>query len=150
MARRASFRSGASLSIRTSAPARARLRAPFRATCHGSVGTEVVSRGKHLLLRIDGDNDPLTLHTHFRMDGSWHLYRHGDAWRGGPQWQVRVLGLHMLHIGVVVGHAHQHAGGLAEVLAHPTEIIEHSILLHGLPGLQRSPGSRPTQASGWA
>ncbi len=49
---------------------------------------EVVSRGKHLLTRIEGG---LTLHTHFRMDGSWHLYRTGERWRGGPQWQVRVV-----------------------------------------------------------
>jgi endonuclease VIII len=49
---------------------------------------EVVSRGKHLLTRIDDD---LTLHTHFRMDGTWHLYRPGDRWRGGPDWQVRVV-----------------------------------------------------------
>ena len=49
---------------------------------------EVVSRGKHLLTRIDDD---LTLHTHFRMDGAWHLYRPGDRWRGGPDWQVRLL-----------------------------------------------------------
>lgn len=49
---------------------------------------EVVSRGKHLLTRV---GDDLTLHTHFRMDGTWHLYRHGDRWHGGPQWQVRVL-----------------------------------------------------------
>ena len=49
---------------------------------------EVVSRGKHLLTRIDDD---LTLHTHFRMDGAWHLYRPGDRWRGGPAWQVRVV-----------------------------------------------------------
>src|SRR3954466_802346 len=48
--------------------------------------TEVVSRGKHLLFRID---DTLTLHTHFRMDGAWHLYRQGDRWRGGPEWQGR-------------------------------------------------------------
>jgi len=54
----------------------------------GRTVTEVVSRGKHLLTRIDDD---LTLHTHFRMDGSWHLYRHGDRWHGGPEWQVRVL-----------------------------------------------------------
>jgi endonuclease-8 len=32
---------------------------------------EVVSRGKHMLTRVQGD---LTLHTHFRMDGSWRLY----------------------------------------------------------------------------
>ncbi len=49
---------------------------------------EVVSRGKHLLTRIDGG---LTLHTHFRMDGSWHLYRTGTRWSGGPTWQVRVV-----------------------------------------------------------
>jgi endonuclease-8 len=48
----------------------------------------VVPRGKHLLTRIEGG---LTLHTHFRMDGSWHLYRPGDRWRGGPDWQVRVV-----------------------------------------------------------
>ena len=49
---------------------------------------EVVPRGKHLLTRIEGG---LTLHTHFRMDGSWHLYRPGDRWSGGPDWQVRVV-----------------------------------------------------------
>ena len=54
----------------------------------GRTVTGVVSRGKHLLTRI---GDDLTLHTHFRMDGSWHLYRPGDRWHGGPEWQVRVL-----------------------------------------------------------
>jgi endonuclease-8 len=54
----------------------------------GQPVVEVVSRGKHLLTRIGTD---LTLHTHFVMDGSWHLYRHGDRWRGGPASQVRVL-----------------------------------------------------------
>ena len=49
---------------------------------------EVVPRGKHLLTRIEGG---LTLHTHFRMDGSWHLYRPGDRWNGGPAWQVRAV-----------------------------------------------------------
>ncbi len=49
---------------------------------------EVVPRGKHLLTRLAGG---LTLHTHFRMDGSWHLYRPGDRWTGGPEWQVRAV-----------------------------------------------------------
>jgi endonuclease-8 len=49
---------------------------------------EVVPRGKHLLTRVEGG---LTLHTHFRMDGSWHLYAPGDRWSGGPAWQVRVV-----------------------------------------------------------
>ena len=48
----------------------------------------VVPRGKHLLTRLSGG---LTLHTHFRMDGSWHLYRPGDRWAGGPDWQVRAV-----------------------------------------------------------
>ena len=54
----------------------------------GQSVTEVVSRGKHLLTRTDAG---MTLHTHFRMDGSWHLYRSGSRWSGGPSWQVRVV-----------------------------------------------------------
>ena len=49
---------------------------------------DVTPRGKHLLTRLEGE---LTLHTHFRMDGSWHLYRPGDALTGGPEWQIRVV-----------------------------------------------------------
>jgi endonuclease-8 len=49
---------------------------------------EVASRGKHLLTRVEGGH---TLHTHFRMEGSWHLYRRGERWRGGPTWQIRVV-----------------------------------------------------------
>lgn len=69
---------------------RSDFRVPHLATADlaGRRVTEVVSRGKHLLTRV---GDDLTLHTHFRMDGSWHLYRPGDRWRGGPQWQVRVV-----------------------------------------------------------
>jgi endonuclease-8 len=48
----------------------------------------VVSRGKHLLARLDGD---VTLHTHFEMDGSWQLYRHGTKWAGGPAHQIRIV-----------------------------------------------------------
>lgn len=54
----------------------------------GRTVNEVRSRGKHLLFRFD---DNTTLHTHFRMDGSWHLYRPGDPWRGGPLHAVRVI-----------------------------------------------------------
>ena len=38
----------------------------------------VRSVGKHLLTRFD---DGRSLHSHFRMDGSWHLYRPGTPWR---------------------------------------------------------------------
>src|SRR5215470_17765416 len=36
----------------------------------GRVVREVVSRGKHLLIRVDGD---VTVHTHLRMEGSWRI-----------------------------------------------------------------------------
>jgi endonuclease-8 len=49
---------------------------------------EVVSRGKHLLVRVDPD---VSLHSHLRMDGSWHLYREGSRWSGGPGHEIRVV-----------------------------------------------------------
>ena len=36
------------------------------------------SIGKHLLIRFSGD---LSLRTHMRMSGSWHLYRPGEPWQ---------------------------------------------------------------------
>ena len=67
---------------------RGELRVPRYADLSGRDVLEVRSRGKHLLLRLSGG---LTLHTHFRMDGSWHLYRVGERWQGGPAGQVRVV-----------------------------------------------------------
>jgi endonuclease-8 len=46
-----------------------------------------VSRGKHLLTRIGPDH---TLHTHLKMEGSWHLYRPETPWRR-PAHQARVV-----------------------------------------------------------
>lgn len=65
-------------------------RVPHLATVDlsGRVVREVHSRGKHLLFRLDDDT---TLHTHFRMDGTWHLYRSGELWRGGPAHSIRVI-----------------------------------------------------------
>jgi len=54
----------------------------------GRTMLEVVARGKHLLMRVSGG---VTIHSHFRMDGSWHLYRPGESWRGGPDHQVRAV-----------------------------------------------------------
>jgi endonuclease-8 len=54
----------------------------------GATVAEVVARGKHLLLRLD---DGRTLHSHLRMDGSWHLFQAGEKWRGGPGHEVRVV-----------------------------------------------------------
>jgi endonuclease VIII len=47
----------------------------------------VSSRGKHLLITFSGD---LILHTHLRMNGSWHLYRVGERWRR-PARDMRLL-----------------------------------------------------------
>jgi endonuclease-8 len=69
---------------------RSDFRVPALATADlaGSTVTGVVSRGKHLLLRL---GDGRTLHTHYRMDGSWHLYAPGERHRGGPAHEVRVV-----------------------------------------------------------
>lgn len=53
------------------------------------VGTTINSiepRAKHLLIRF---SNSLTLHTHMRMTGSWHVYRTGERWQK-PQWQAKV------------------------------------------------------------
>ena len=47
----------------------------------------VTSRGKHILMTFSGD---LVLHTHMRMNGSWHGYPPGAAWRL-PARDMRVL-----------------------------------------------------------
>jgi endonuclease VIII len=48
---------------------------------HDLAGTTVLaaaSVGKHLFIRIDSG---LSLHSHLRMDGSWHLYPPGARWQ---------------------------------------------------------------------
>lgn len=69
---------------------RSDFRVPELATASvaGSRVLEVTSRGKHLLFRLD---DGRTVHTHFRMDGTWHLYRPQETWRGGPPHAVRLV-----------------------------------------------------------
>jgi endonuclease-8 len=47
---------------------------------------EVVSRGKHLLIRVG----ELSIHTHLKMEGSWHLYRRKTPWRR-PAHQARLV-----------------------------------------------------------
>ncbi len=64
------------------------IRVPAFATVDltGEVVEGVVSRGKHLLMRI-GD---YSIHSHLKMEGSWHLYRPGAAWQR-PEWQARAI-----------------------------------------------------------
>lgn len=53
----------------------------------GRTVVEVVPRGKHVLMRLD---DGRTLHSHFRMDGTWRLWAVGQRWRG-PAHEVRIV-----------------------------------------------------------
>jgi endonuclease VIII len=69
----------------------------FRVPAHATLdltGQRVestIARGKHLLTRIGpGDGTGHTLHTHLRMEGSWHLYRPASRWRR-PSHQARVV-----------------------------------------------------------
>ena len=75
-----------------------RFEAPRAVGPRPKAGTEVESveaRGKHLLIRF---SDGVTLHTHLRMTGTWHLYRRGSRWRlpahlaravvGVPEWEA--------------------------------------------------------------
>jgi len=48
----------------------------------------VDAQGKHLLIGFDSG---LTLHTHLRMNGSWHRYRPGERWRRNPARAVCVI-----------------------------------------------------------
>lgn len=43
----------------------------------GSVIDGVVSVGKHLLTRVG----EVSIHSHLKMEGSWHLYRPGSKWK---------------------------------------------------------------------
>jgi endonuclease-8 len=68
-------------------------RTDFRVPAHATLDlsglpvVETVSRGKHLLTRI---GDAHTLHTHLKMEGSWHLYKPSTRWRR-PAHEARVV-----------------------------------------------------------
>ncbi|MBC7440947.1 MAG: Fpg/Nei family DNA glycosylase [Ramlibacter sp.] len=64
------------------------VRVPALATVDltGDTVHEVVSRGKHLLMRVG----EYSIHSHLKMEGSWHLYRHGTPWRR-PTFQARIV-----------------------------------------------------------
>jgi endonuclease-8 len=58
-----------------------------RAPALGTEVTGVEARGKHLLVHFA---DGLTLRTHLRMTGSWHIYRERERWRK-PAYLARVV-----------------------------------------------------------
>lgn len=67
-------------------------RVPAHATADltGQPVLETLARGKHILTRIGDGGSAVTLHTHLKMEGSWHLYRPGTRWRR-PAHQARVV-----------------------------------------------------------
>lgn len=62
-------------------------RAVGRRPAPGTAVVAVEAVGKHLLIRFA---DGITLRTHLRMTGSWHLYRTGERWQK-PAHLVRAL-----------------------------------------------------------
>ena len=88
------------------------IRVPAFATVDLTPGPvdEVVSRGKHLLIRV-GD---LSVHTHLKMEGAWHVYPAGARWRR-PSWQARIL------LGTTDAVAVGFQLGVVEVLARSDE-----------------------------
>ncbi len=76
------------------------LRVPRFATADlsGQVVRDVVSRGKHLLMRTDGE---VSVHSHLGMDGAWRLYGPGERWRGRA---FEVRGVLETDRHVAVGH----------------------------------------------
>jgi endonuclease-8 len=56
----------------------------------GATVVETLSRGKHLLTRIDRDGTAWTLHTHLKMEGAWRIHRPGEPWKR-PAHQARVV-----------------------------------------------------------
>ena len=63
-------------------------RVPQHATLDlsGAVVTEVLSRGKHLLIRAGGHS----IHTHLKMEGVWHVHPIGTRWRR-PDHMARIV-----------------------------------------------------------
>ncbi|MEK6373679.1 MAG: DNA-formamidopyrimidine glycosylase family protein [Acidobacteriota bacterium] len=58
-----------------------------RVTIKGRTIERVVAAGKHLMIEFEGG---VHLHTHMRMNGSWHIYRVGQRWRR-PRSDMRLV-----------------------------------------------------------
>ena len=53
----------------------------------GRTVDSVRAAGKHVLMQFSGE---LVLRTHMRMNGSWHIYRPGEAWQR-PRHAMRIV-----------------------------------------------------------
>mgnify|MGYP000846948162 CR=1 FL=1 len=92
------------------------LRVPREATADltGETVREVRAVGKHILHRVG----ELTLHTHLKMEGEWHVYEPGQKWRR-PGFQARAI---------LSTAAHQTVGfdlGIVELVRDERDAIGH-------------------------
>jgi endonuclease VIII len=55
----------------------------------GASVLETISRGKHLLTRLEGEQQ-WTLHTHLKMEGGWRVFKPGQHW-SRPAHTARVV-----------------------------------------------------------
>lgn len=76
----------------------------------------VSSRGKHLLMQFSGD---LTLHTHMRMHGSWHIYKPDERWHA-PARDMRVLVATEAYVAVGFNIPVAELLNEREIAAHPS------------------------------
>jgi endonuclease-8 len=85
----------------------------------GASVRETVSRGKHLLTRIDADAE-WTLHTHLKMEGGWRVLTPGQRWPR-PAHTARVV------LSTADAVAVGFSLGLVEIVArdHEHEIVGH-------------------------
>ncbi|MBG0828827.1 Fpg/Nei family DNA glycosylase [Planomonospora sp. ID67723] len=81
---------------------RSDFRVPRHATADlsGRTVLETVSRGKHLLTRVEGD---LTVHTHLRMDGAWNVSPAGHRVPGGDRVRLVLANAEWQAVGVRLG-----------------------------------------------
>lgn len=58
----------------------------------GSEVAQVLSRGKHLLMRFETpERGDWTLRSHLRMDGTWRVFKPGERWSGRPRHTIRIV-----------------------------------------------------------
>jgi endonuclease-8 len=85
----------------------------------GATVEETVSRGKHLLTRVSAE-EPWTLHTHLKMEGTWRILTPGQAWpRPGHTARVVLETVDTVAVGFQLG--------IVEIVARPREpdIVGH-------------------------
>jgi endonuclease-8 len=121
---------------------RSDLRWPSLATVDlsGREVTEVVSAGKHILARLAAAKGqvPLTLHSHLRMEGSWHVHRTGRPW-GTRRTEADVRAVLETPVWTAVGHRL----GMLDLV--PTT-QEHTLVGHLGPDVL-GPGWDPAEAT---